>query len=238
MYAITPGYLQAMHTRLIAGRDLDQRDKQDAPLVALVNETFVRRAPAGEDPIGKRFRHGTTGKWIQIAGVVEDGKYGSLGESPKLAIFEPMAQRWTQAQTLIARSPMPETETVRLMRRAVSELDPSLTVFNDGSLTSALGLALFPAKLVAVVLGIVRSIGGGSGGNGRLRNHGLRGIQENAGDRHPHGSGRCSIAGGARGADADGEAAGSGDNDWLRDGVRGRKTSSARSSTASARTIL
>ena len=33
LYTITPGYLQAMHTRLIAGRDLDLRDKQDAPLV-------------------------------------------------------------------------------------------------------------------------------------------------------------------------------------------------------------
>ncbi len=108
---------------------------------------------AGHDPIGKRFRHGTTGKWIQIAGVVEDGKYGSLGESPELAIFEPMAQRWSQDQTLIARSSMPETETVRLMRRAVLELDPSLTVFADGSLTKALGLALFPARMAAVVLG-------------------------------------------------------------------------------------
>ena len=52
----------------------------------------------------------------------------------------------------MARSPLSEAETARLLRRAVAELDPSLTVFNDGSLTSALGLALFPAKLVAVVL--------------------------------------------------------------------------------------
>jgi putative ABC transport system permease protein len=142
-----------MHTRLIAGRDLNLRDKQDAALVALVNETFARRLLAGQDPIGKRFRHGATGKWIQIAGVVEDGKYGSLSESPGVAIFEPMAQRWSQDQTLIARSPMPETETVHLMRRAVLELDPSLTVFADGTLTSALGLALFPARMAAVVLG-------------------------------------------------------------------------------------
>ena len=153
LYTITPGYLQAMHTRLIAGRDLDLRDKPDAPLVALVNETFARRLLAGQDPIGKRFRHGSTGKWIQIAGVVEDGKYFSLSEAPNLAIFEPMAQRWSQDQTVIARSPMPEAETVRLMRRAALELDPSLTVFADGSLTSALGLALFPVRMAAVVLG-------------------------------------------------------------------------------------
>ena len=153
LFTITPGYLQAMHTRLVAGRNVDQRDKQDATLVALVNETFVRQLLAGEDPIGKRFRHSTAGKWIQIAGVVEDGKYWSLSESPQAAIFEPIEQHWHQDQTLIARSSMADSETVRLMRRAVLELDSSLTVFNDRSLTSAVGVALFPAKFVAVVLG-------------------------------------------------------------------------------------
>jgi hypothetical protein len=141
-----------MRTRLIAGRDLDQRDSKDAPLVALVNEAFVRQLLPGVDPVGKRFRHQIDGKWIQIAGVVEDGKYRSLGETPSPTVFEPMDQAWTTNQTLVARSPLAEAETARLLRRAVAELDPSLTVFGDGSLTSALGLALFPVKLVAVVL--------------------------------------------------------------------------------------
>jgi predicted permease len=152
MYYITPGYLQAMGTRLIAGRDLDQRDTKDAPLVAIVNEAFVRQLLPGEDPVGKRFRHRSDSPWIQIAGVVEDGKYRSLGESPSPTVFESIEQSWTGGQTLVARSPLSETEAVRFMRRAVTELDPSLTIFSDSSLTNALGLALFPAKLVAVVL--------------------------------------------------------------------------------------
>jgi len=151
-YVITPGYLRAMRTRLVAGRDLNQRDTKDAPRVALVNEAFVRQLLPGGDPVGKRFRHSTIGKWIQIAGVVEDGKYRSLGETPSPTVFESMEQIWIPTQTLVARSPLAETETVRLLRHAVAELDPSLTVFGDGSLTSALGLALFPVKLVAVVL--------------------------------------------------------------------------------------
>jgi predicted permease len=151
-YIITPGYVQAMRTRLEAGRDLDQRDTKDAPLTALVNEAFARQLLPGVDAVGKRFRHSTTGKWIQIAGVVEDGKYRSLGDAPSPTVFEPMEQNWSPVQTLVARSTLSESETVRLLRGAVAELDPSLTVFNDGSLTSALGLALFPAKLVAVVL--------------------------------------------------------------------------------------
>jgi predicted permease len=152
MYKITPGYLRAMQTRLVAGRDLDQRDSKDAPLVVLVNEAFARQLLPGEDPVGRRFRYGTTGKWRQIAGVVEDGKYRSLGETPSPTVFQDMEQDWHSNSTLVARSPLPETETVRQLRRAVAELDPSLTIYEAGSLTSELALALFPARLVAVVL--------------------------------------------------------------------------------------
>jgi predicted permease len=152
MYYISPGYLTAMRTRLIAGRDFDQRDTKDAPRVALVNEEFVRELLPGENPVGKRYRHSAPEKWIQIAGVVEDGKYRSLGEMPQPTIFESIDQTWSAGQTLVARSKLPEDETARLLRRAMAELDPTITVFADGSLTNALGLALFPVKLVAVVL--------------------------------------------------------------------------------------
>lgn len=152
MYAITPGYLRAMQTKLVAGRDLDARDTKDSPPAVLVNEAFARQLLPGEDPIGKRFRHGKEGKWKQIVGVVEDGKYRSLGESPSPTVFEGIEQFWRSNITLVARSPLTEAETTRQLRRAVAELDPSLTIYDAGSVTSSLALALFPARLVAVVL--------------------------------------------------------------------------------------
>ena len=85
--------------------------------------------------------------------MVEDGKYRSLGESPSPTVFQNMEQNWSGNQTVVARSPLAEAETVRVLRRAVAELDPSLTIYDAGSMTSELALALFPAKLVAVVLG-------------------------------------------------------------------------------------
>ena len=153
MYAITPGYLTAMQTRLIAGRDFDARDTKDSTRVVLVNEAFARQLMPGVDPVGKRFRHGKTAPWIQIAGVVEDGKYRSLGDAPSPTVFQNLEQNWSGNQTVVARSPLAEAETVRVLRRAVGELDPSLTIYDAGSMTSELALALFPAKLVAVVLG-------------------------------------------------------------------------------------
>ncbi len=154
MYVITPGYLRAMQTRLIAGRDLDARDTKDKPLVVLVNEAFAHQLLPGEDAVGKRFKQGAgKGPWLQIVGVVEDGMYRSLGEKPSPTVFGNMEQGWRSNTTLVARSPLAEAETTRLLRRAVAELDPSLTIYESGSVSNQLALALFPARLVAVVLG-------------------------------------------------------------------------------------
>jgi predicted permease len=152
IYHATEGYLQTMQTRLIAGRDFNDRDTKDSPLVVLVNKTFARQILPGENPVGKRFRHGITGKWKEIVGVVEDGKYRALQEQPLPAVFDCMEQRWEDSQTLVARSSLPEAEIVRLLREAVSSVGPTITVFDAGSLTTQLGLALLPARLVAIVL--------------------------------------------------------------------------------------
>jgi len=152
-YVITPGYIHSMQTKLIAGRDLDARDTKDKPLVALVNEAFAHQLVPGGDAVGKRFRQGTKGKWITIAGVVEDGMYRSLGEKPSPTVFQNMEQSWRSNTTLVARSPLAEAETAGQLRRAVAEIDPSLTIYESGSVTNELALALFPARLVAVVLG-------------------------------------------------------------------------------------
>lgn len=151
-YVITPGYIQAMQTKLVSGRDLDARDTKDKAHMVLVNEAFARQLLPGEDAVGRRFRQGKSGSWMQIAGVVEDGKYRSLGESPSATVFDNMEQSWRSNATLVARSPLSDAETTRLLRRAVSELDPSLTIYDAGSLNSELALALFPARLVAVIL--------------------------------------------------------------------------------------
>ncbi len=153
-FYISPGYLRAAQTRLISGRDFDDNDKKGSRAVALVNETFARQLLPGENPIGKRFRDDPEkGEWIEIVGIVEDGKYRSLGEKPNIAAFRPVAQDWDPTATLVARSSLPEEQVAGLLRRAVAELDPSMPVYDAGSLEDQLGLVLFPARIAAVVLG-------------------------------------------------------------------------------------
>ena len=79
----------------MSGRDFTAEDTTERPAVAIVNQAFVRRVMQGGDPVGRRFRTETT-RFVQVVGVVEDGKYEDLSDAAEPAIFEPATQASTR----------------------------------------------------------------------------------------------------------------------------------------------
>ena len=151
VFTMGVGYVRTMQTRLVSGRDFEDRDKAGAARVVLVNQAFARQLLPNEEPLGKRFKFGG-GQYMEIVGVLEDGKYRSLGESPMPVAFLPFEQSYEATTTIVARSSLPEREVVRMLQRAALELDPAISPYDTGSVTDQLGLVLFPAKIAAVVL--------------------------------------------------------------------------------------
>ena len=54
MHVVSPDFISAMGIRLLHGRSFVETDRETAPLVALVNETFAQRLFPGGDPVGRR----------------------------------------------------------------------------------------------------------------------------------------------------------------------------------------
>jgi predicted permease len=152
-FVISPGYLRAAGTHLLAGRDLTWNDDAKSPQVALVNETFVRRMFGSVSGIAGRFMD-VGGTSHEIAGVVEDGKYASLTERPKPAMFLPLAQNPTSAMTLVIRSHLTPGELAPVLTRVLAGINPNLP-FTIQSWPNALAPVLFPARIATVVLGIM-----------------------------------------------------------------------------------
>lgn len=90
---VTPGYFRALATPLLAGRDIDEHDAADTPLVAVVNETFNTKFFGG-DALGKSYRVRVDGEWqdVAIVGIVTDAKYRSLDEPVPPTAYAPHAQ--------------------------------------------------------------------------------------------------------------------------------------------------
>ena len=151
-YNASPGYFAALGTRMVAGRDFTWHDDRAASLVGIVNERFARMVLGTRDAVGRRYREGS-GPLVEIVGMVEDGKYESLTEQPKPALFRPAAQSYNDSTVLLVRSRLPEAVAAAQLRRTMSSLDPQLPVYALGSVNQLLGLAYFPARAATVALG-------------------------------------------------------------------------------------
>jgi macrolide transport system ATP-binding/permease protein len=151
---VSPGYFQAIGTRLLQGRDFTDRDDESAARVAIVNETFVRRFWPGEDPIGRRFSVGSAeSPAVEVVGVVEDGKYASLGEAPQPYFCRPLSQAYLGMNTVVVRSDADPQSLLAAIRAEVRGLDPQLPLASAKPLVDRMAMPLLPARMAASVLG-------------------------------------------------------------------------------------
>jgi predicted permease len=162
-YDVSPGYLAAAGTPLLAGRDFSFADSAKSPAVAVANQEFVRRLFHSDHGIGRYFKN-LSGERIQIVGVVANGKYATLNEELSPAIFFPIAQAGSTSTTLIVRThPDPTGATAREMaaaiRKTILDLDPAVPIQESSAWSSQLTLQLFPAKVATVALSLFGAFG-------------------------------------------------------------------------------
>jgi predicted permease len=162
-YSVSPGYLAAAGTPLVSGRDVSFADTAKSPPVAIVNQEFARRLFHADYVIGRYFKT-LSGRPIQIVGVVANGKYGTLNEDPKPAIFFPISQERKTSTALVVRThPDPTGVTSRDMaaaiRKTILDLDPAVPIQESSVWSSQLGLQLFPAQVATVALSLFGAFG-------------------------------------------------------------------------------
>ena len=152
-YAISPGYLNAARTRLLAGRDVSWDDGPKTPQVALINQILARRIFGAQSPIGQHLRTSGNMRYL-IVGMVEDGKYESLTENPTGALFFPLAQDDNSTITFIVRSTRPPAEINAALSSLISGIDSSLPL-DLRTWEQGLTLHLFPARAATVALTVM-----------------------------------------------------------------------------------
>lgn len=118
-----PAFLATLGIPLISGREFTQADNETARLVAVVNQTMVRRCWRGQNPVGQRLQ--VKGRWLHIVGVPHNSKYSSLLEAAKPFFYVPMRQS-IMGQGLEIRTSLPPGVVARNVARAVKALDVNL----------------------------------------------------------------------------------------------------------------
>src|SRR6185295_1937076 len=98
----TPGYFRTLHIPVKRGRDFSESDREDSPLVAIVNESFAKRW-LGPDPLRARIMTGDD-RPRQVIGVVGDVRFQELAGKPLPAYFLPATQTEGSGMNFLVRS--------------------------------------------------------------------------------------------------------------------------------------
>jgi predicted permease len=157
-FQVSPEYLQAAGTALIAGRGFTPHDDGHAPRVAMVNRDLAKRLGGPpEKAVGAwvKLRNGTR---VEIVGVVADGKYGHIAEDPLPAVFMPLLQMPSTETWLVIRASGDPGPLAPAVRDTLRRLDAALPVYLE-SWRRRLEFALFPARMATITLGIMGAIG-------------------------------------------------------------------------------
>ncbi|MHB1225184.1 MAG: ABC transporter permease [Gemmatimonadaceae bacterium] len=154
---VAPGYFRAVGLPLLAGRDVDARDRLDTPGVVVVNEAFVRRHFRDSDPIG-RILDRSSPWWpgqpttFTIVGVVADEPFlGRAAEADPATYYAhsqfPMADMW-----LVVRADGDPAALASAIRARVWRVDPDLPVERVAPLGELLGESVTSTRFNAALL--------------------------------------------------------------------------------------
>ncbi len=157
---VSGGYFDTIGVPLLRGRRFDSRDSAQAPLVAIVNQTFARNFFPHEDPLGRRLRvmDSHRERLTEIVGIVPDIRQQDMAAAAGDEMYFPTTQRaWPDAQVVLRTRAAP-TALIEPLRKAIHEVDSAQTVYLARTFDSLLDDTLAERRFQAILLGIFAGI--------------------------------------------------------------------------------
>lgn len=148
---VSDGYLDAMGSTLVAGRDFATDDAPGAASVALINRELADSAwPAG-DAIGKHFR--SSGHNYEVIGVVRGTRQRSVDQEAGFEFFLPLRQVGDHAAVhMVVRGDRPLEELVAATREQVHAVEPTLPLDQVTALRDVVDASIAPQRFLVGLL--------------------------------------------------------------------------------------
>jgi putative ABC transport system permease protein len=124
-YNVSPGYFPTLGVALRAGRMFTATDREEAPAVAILNETAARRYFGPEGPVGSRLRM-KDGRAMEVVGVVADVLPFTPGEPARPEIYWPYHQSPRWASYFVLRTAGDPAALAPLVKTRLAAIDPEL----------------------------------------------------------------------------------------------------------------
>jgi len=150
-FDISPSYFRTIGLPIVRGRDITDRDAEGTPLVAVVNQTFVRRY-LGVEPLGRRIHMTEHDADFTIVGVVRDVPPVRPGDDVSPQIFWSNRQLPRPATYFLIRTAGDPTTVASAVRTRLRVVDPDIQVSRVRTVRGWLSLELVRPRFSAVLL--------------------------------------------------------------------------------------
>lgn len=152
---VGPEYFRVMGLPLLRGRAFEARDRDGAPPVVIVNESFASSMWPGEDAVGKRVSigsHDPDEPWAQVVGVVPDVKprLRLTTESSLPQVYIPMHQggEWSRALVVRTEPSLDPMSVLPGLIRNLQSFDAGIAVYGGASMNDLLARSRETARAI------------------------------------------------------------------------------------------
>jgi predicted permease len=145
-------YFRATGAHILQGRDIEARDNETSPKVAVVNESMARFFFPNGEAIGRHLQWDSV-SW-EIVGIVGDIEQNGVRDAPVRRVYAPIAQgkntpNGFRLEIRVAGDP---ARLVRPVRQALLAADPSLSIYDVNPLTELIRDSIAKDRLVATLV--------------------------------------------------------------------------------------
>jgi predicted permease len=162
---VGPDFLRTMQIPLYGGRGFatsdyviaasnrDDPNSGSAPTPVIVNQAFVAKYLAKENPLGKQFGQSAGGEngepkssGYEIVGVVRDAKYSTLRQEISATMYVPQSGMPASFEVRTAADPQ---ALLPAIRRVVADLNANIPIFRITTESEQIDRLLFQERLIA-----------------------------------------------------------------------------------------
>jgi putative ABC transport system permease protein len=161
--SVSRDYLDTMNIPLLRGRAFAASDRAGAPVVGMVNESFVRQYFPDEEVIGARigWARANPPVWMTIIGVVGDVKHYGLNQPEQPAyygLYEQQDQPWKRWAYLVARGDHDTGTLASLVKSQIWKIDNRIPVTKVLTMSEVMAASVAGQRFNMLLFGLFAGV--------------------------------------------------------------------------------
>jgi putative ABC transport system permease protein len=155
---VSPDYFSVMGIRVLEGRVFEERDRDGAPTVCIVDQRFAETHWPGQSPLGKRVKFRSLDSkdnpWMEVVGQVAHVKNYGVDEESRVELYLPYLQNTGSGFSLVVKTDNAAGVAAASMRAAMRAANPDIPLYQVRALDELVAERSAQRRLAAQLISV------------------------------------------------------------------------------------